>query len=682
MAFQVSPGVNVSEIDLSTVVPAVSTSIGAIAGVFRWGPVNERVLISSEVELARIFGKPKTGYNVETFFTAADFLAYSNALYVTRVSNGDKASIIGGTIAEGNITVTNAGQDFETVPTITITGGGGSGATAAATLKVVSVAIGDNAGSAYQQGDIVTVDLGDGTEATFTVDTIDGGNAVTGISILGAGSYTAITAGYTGDEVATTGGTGTGLTLDISLGIEAIAVTDGGSGYTSNPTVVIAGDGINATATASVASTSVSAKYPGLIGNSISIDVMDSTRYDAQVAAGNPVAAAFDNAPEGTDVHVAVVDTGGQVSGVAGTILEAYSDLSVVDGALSADGTNNYAADVINLRSQYIEIAAGLDFGIIDPNLYDLQNGTDGDAEMSANIVDEVSLGYDLYRSPEDVDISFLLQGKAMGANGVVIAQKIQNIAEFRKDCIAFISPQYDDVVNIPIATALTNVKAFRDNTGINSSYVVMDTGYKYRYDKYNDRYVWTPLNGDIAGLCARTDNVRDPWFSPAGYNRGFIKNVIKLAYNPNKTHRDELYKRGINPVITQPGQGTLLFGDKTMQSKASAFDRINVRRLFIVLEKAIATASKFTLFEFNDDFTRAQFVNLVEPFLRDVQGRRGIYDFRVVCDETNNTPEVIDGNRFVGDIYIKPARAINFIQLNFVAVRTGVEFEEIVGQF
>jgi phage tail sheath protein FI len=227
----------------------------------------------------------------------------------------------------------------------------------------------------------------------------------------------------------------------------------------------------------------------------------------------------------------------------------------------------------------------------------------------------------------------------------------------------------------------MDDVIAFR-NLLPSSSYATMDSGYKYQYDKYNDVNRYVAMNGDTAGLMARTDDERDPWYSPAGFNRGQIKNVLRLSYNPPKAQRDQLYKSGINPVNTFPGQGTILFGDKTLLAKPSAFDRINVRRLFIVLEKAISIAAKFTLFEFNDEFTRAQFRNLVEPFLRDVQGRRGIYDFRVVCDETNNTGEVIDGNRFVGDIYIKPARAINFIQLNFVAVRTGVEFSEIVGNF
>jgi phage tail sheath protein FI len=209
-----------------------------------------------------------------------------------------------------------------------------------------------------------------------------------------------------------------------------------------------------------------------------------------------------------------------------------------------------------------------------------------------------------------------------------------------------------------------------------------MDSGWKYMYDKYNDVYRYVPLNGDIAGLCVRTDTERDPWFSPAGFNRGQIRNIVKLAFNPSKTQRDELYRNSINPVASFPGEGTVLFGDKTLQSKPSSFDRINVRRLFIVLEKAIARAARASLFEFNDEFTRSSFVNLVEPFLREVQGRRGIFDFRVVCDATNNTPEVIDRNEFVGDIYVKPTRSINFIQLNFVAVRTGVAFDEIVGRF
>jgi phage tail sheath protein FI len=290
---------------------------------------------------------------------------------------------------------------------------------------------------------------------------------------------------------------------------------------------------------------------------------------------------------------------------------------------------------------------------------------------------------YDLFADSSDVDVSLILQGKATGTNDVQLANYIiDNICEVRKDCVAFISPARSDVVGTGVdGTQAQNIVDFR-NLLNNTSYAVLDSGYKYQYDKYNDVYRYIPLNGDMAGITARSDLVRDPWFSPAGFSRGQVRNLLKLAFNPDKAERDLLYKNDVNPVVTFPGQGTVLFGDKTLLGRSSAFDRINVRRLFIVLEKAISTASQSTLFEFNDEFTRAQFRSLVEPFLREVQGRRGITDYRVVCDDTNNTAAVIDANQFVGDIYIKPAKSINFIQLNFVAVRSGVEFTEIVGQF
>jgi hypothetical protein len=299
----------------------------------------------------------------------------------------------------------------------------------------------------------------------------------------------------------------------------------------------------------------------------------------------------------------------------------------------------------------------------------------------------EMALAYDKFADAETVDVNFIIGGPSQGggitaadATGDTHATKVIDIAEGRKDCVAFISPARADVVNVsdPIS-ATANVKAFADGLA-SSSYAVIDSGYKYQYDKYNDVYRHVPLCGDIAGLCARTDVVSDPWYSPAGYSRGQIRGAVKLAFNPNQTQRDDLYKARVNPVVTFPGQGTLLYGDKTAQAKPSAFDRINVRRLFIVLEKAISTAAKFQLFEFNDEFTRANFRNLIEPFLRDVQGRRGITDFSVVCDETNNTGEVIDRNEFVADIYVKPNRSINFIKLNFIATRTGVAFSEVAG--
>jgi hypothetical protein len=291
----------------------------------------------------------------------------------------------------------------------------------------------------------------------------------------------------------------------------------------------------------------------------------------------------------------------------------------------------------------------------------------------------EISAGYDKFKNAEDVDISLIMTSDH---GPTVVSYVADNIAGYRRDAVFFASPSRNSCVNKPDNTETANNMVTERNALTSTSYGVMDSGWKYQFDKYNNVYRWVPLNGDIAGLCVRTDYDRDPWFSPAGLNRGVIKNAIKLAWNPNKTNRDILYKNGINPVITLPGQGTVLFGDKTMLAKPSAFDRINVRRLFIVLEKAIVKASQYSLFEFNDAFTRAQFVSLVEPYLRDVQGRRGIFDFRVVCNETNNTAEVIDRNEFIGDIYIKPARSINFIQLNFIATRTGVSFDEIVGRF
>jgi phage tail sheath protein FI len=300
-----------------------------------------------------------------------------------------------------------------------------------------------------------------------------------------------------------------------------------------------------------------------------------------------------------------------------------------------------------------------------------LSNGAD-DTPSTSNL----QTSYDLFANPDEVDISLIITGDA----NTTLQGYVRDIAESRKDCIAFISPPSSNVVN-QAGNETTKLRTWASSI-TTSTYVVADCGWKYMFDKYNNVYRWIPLNGDIAGLCVNTDSVRDPWFSPAGFNRGALKNVVKLAWNPTKAQRDTIYPLGINPVGTFPGQGTVLFGDKTFTTKPSAFDRINVRRLFIVLEKTIAQASKYSLFEFNDEFTRSQFVALVTPFLRDVQGRRGIYDFRVVCDTTNNTPQVIDSNQFVGDIYVKPARSINFIQLNFVAVRTGVNFSEIVGQF
>jgi hypothetical protein len=390
-------------------------------------------------------------------------------------------------------------------------------------------------------------------------------------------------------------------------------------------------------------------------------------------------------------MHVVVVDEMGKVSGVPGTILEVYSGISRATDSKTIDGAANYYKDIINENSAYVyaindlsgaasDTASQLRSTTVDVASYNFVMGRDGADESTISLTN-LARSYDQFLSPEDVDISLILTGKTIDNSGQLANYLIDNLAEVRKDCVVFVSPPKSDVIGKTGSEAADAIVTTRNNLR-STSYAVLDSGYKYMYDRYNDLYRWVPLNGDIAGLCARTDITNDPWWSPAGLNRGQIKNLVKLAYNPSKADRDTLYKNGVNPVVTFPGQGTLLYGDKTLLGKSSAFDRINVRRLFIVLEKAISRSARSTLFEFNDVFTRSQFKNLITPYLADVQGRRGITDFLVVCDETNNTPEVIDRNEFVGDIYIKPARSINFIQLNFVAVRTGVAFSEVVGQF
>jgi hypothetical protein len=403
-------------------------------------------------------------------------------------------------------------------------------------------------------------------------------------------------------------------------------------------------------------------------------------------------------------MHVAVYDVTGDITGydvdVAGqrtaAVIELWQGVSKNSAAKTIQGGGNYYPDVIFRGSNYIywtdhlsagtnwgtDLATGTDYTLVSGVTKDTLTGGTDDYSVTAG---ELEVAYDVFANTELVDVNLILGGPSSGVTDSDDGQDtfvtmITDLVELRKDCVGFVSPYRSAVVGVTSSITQTeNIKeAFDKNPS--SSYMVYDSGYKYMYDKYSDVYRYVPLNGDTAGLCAYTDGVADPWFSPAGLNRGNIRSAIKLAYNPLKADRDILYKARINPVVDFPGQGVVLFGDKTALAKPSAFDRINVRRLFLVLEKAIATAAKYMLFEFNDEFTRAQFRNMVEPFLRDVQGRRGIFDFKVVCDSTNNTGEVIDRNEFIGDIYIKPARSINFITLNFIAVRTGVAFSEVGG--
>jgi phage tail sheath protein FI len=650
MAINLSPGVNVSEIDLTTTVPGVATSIGAIAGAFQWGPVLEVRTISSEVELVDTFNKPNNDV-ADTFFSAANFLSYSNALRVVRNVGSTARNATNGASGISGLTIVTAGvsnANSQMAPgtfALTFTGGGGSGAQGTATL-----AYGGATGVLVSA--VSLTDAGTGYSTTPTV-TVTGATGFTTVPVITASTANTILIKNEED-----------YQQNYISGVDSAAGT-----WTS--------------------------KYPGVLGNSLKVSICDSTGFTGWtyassfgIAPGTSTYAA-QNGGSLDELHIIVIDEDGKFTGTQNSVLEKFEFVSKASDAKTESGESNYYANVINNRSRYIwwtnHPRTTTDWGTTasSAGAYDAVPGgaitSSLTAGVDANVLSngEIQAGYDLFADAETIDVNLII---GASANSTVGTYLVQSIAENRGDAVVFLSPTKVSVVDNK-GQEVTDITTFR-NTLPSSSYAVVDSGWKYQYDKYNDVFRWVPLNADIAGLCARTDATNDPWFSPAGFNRGNLKNVVKLAFNPSKANRDDLFKIGINPVVTFPGQGTVLFGDKTLLSKPSAFDRINVRRLFNVLKKSISTASKFSLFELNDEFTRAQFVGLVEPFLRDVQGRRGITDFKVVCDTTNNTPQVIDSNSFVGDIYIKPARSINFIQLNFVAVRTGVEFSEIIGQF
>ena len=652
MAFQTSPGINVSEIDLTAVTPAIGTTEAGIAGHFRWGPVDTRVLISTEDELVQTFQTPNAN-TADDFFTAANFLSYGNQLHVVRVVNTTGTDAQKGKNATSNpantaVTFVKSEDDYEDRFGTTVLAG-------SAAIGSVGPWIGRYPG-----------ELGNSLRVSICPTANAFSNAITGNVSITSG-----TTALSGKGTFFTNQIRSGDILVIGPSRQEVKVKT----ITNDTTIVL------------------QSQYTG---NTI---VVDNTAHRSNATTRNwEFFRSVDKAPgtsayatsrggSGDEMHVVVLDEDGKWSGTANTVLEVYDSVSKARDAKNQQGGTNYYASVINDQSQYVWFASHSDaltgagglstasFGGADvANTNSLTQGIDGITPPAADYLD----GYDLFNNPEDVDISFILGSSANQARAIDL---INNIAESRGDCVAVISPERADVVNnanYPGKEA-DDVVTFR-NTLPSSSFAVMDSGWKYQYDKYNDVYRYVPLNGDTAGLMVRTDQQRDPWFSPAGFNRGQVKNAIKLAFNPRKADREILYKAGVNPVVTFPGQGTVLFGDKTLLAQPSAFDRINVRRLFIVLRKTISQAANQSLFEFNDEFTRAQFVNLVEPFLREVQGRRGITDFRVVCDATNNTAEVIDRNEFVADIFIKPNRSINFIQLNFVAVRTGVEFTEVIG--
>lgn len=568
MAFQISPGVNVSEVDLTTVVPSVSTTAGAFVGDFQWGPANKRTLVTTESELVSVFGEPSANTSAASgiantgvsFFSAANFLAYGNNLQVVR-------------------------------------------------------AIGSNTINSTTGNTAILIDNENSYDNGFTANSFHG-------------TFGARYAGVLGNS------------LKVSV--------------------------CTANATNGFANWTYKSSFPG---------APSTTPYVSSYGGAND------------QIHIAVIDEDGLFTGTKDTVLEAFAYVSQAPDAVYDDGTPAYWKTVIRNNSRYIyalnntaAFSANTDVVASANTVYTPAFGNTSSSMTrgvsAAPVSADVLVGLDLFSNKDEVDISLIVTGDGMDTTTQNYAT---NIAKSRKDCVAFVSPLQGQAVGLTASAATTAVAAWAASLTA-TSYAFADSGWKYQFDKYNNIYRWIPLNGDMAGLCVRTDNTTDPWFSPAGYSRGAVKNVVKLAWNPNQAQRDTIYSAAVNPVVSLPGQGTLLFGDKTLTTQPSAFSRINVRRLFIVLEKAISNASKFSLFELNDEFTRAQFVALVEPFLRDVKGRRGIYDYRVVCDTTNNTQAVIDSNRFIGDIYIKPARSINFIQLNFIAIRSGVQFSEIVG--
>ena len=662
MAFQVSPGVLVTEKDLTNVIPAVSTTSGGIVITAEKGPIDEITTISSEKELLDTFGKP-TADNFEEWFTAANFLGYGNNLKVVRPITGMVNAVSTGT----SILIKNTTDYLATY----------SSATGAGQVTNIGPFAAREAGL-----------LGNSLKVSMcTNSTAFGPHSMSGNLVDDASAAI-------GD---------TSITVDDGSLMQVGDILEFGdaSGWTDAP----AGHYYKITAISTHVLTiarfniSTGVTETGGLRHAVVDDAKIRRHWEYYFQFSAPPTTTDDVSAAGgslDEMHIAVVDEDGAITGTVGSILETFESVSQATDAKTAQGSSNYYPNVLYAQSQYIywiDHLATLSDGLpkkgqtFDNSVGDafvvsntsLAGGTDDFAATNA----EIATAYEKFSDTENVDVSLLLCGPSQtgaDATGDTKATAVMDIATARKDCVAFISPARSDVVDVANAiTQAANVKSFAEGLP-STSYAVIDSGYKYMFDRYNDVYRYVPLNGDIAGLCARTDSIADPWFSPGGFSRGQIRGAVKLAFNPNQTQRDDLYKARVNPVVSFPGQGTVLFGDKTAQSKPSAFDRINVRRLFIVLEKAISTASKFQLFEFNDEFTRANFRNLVEPFLRDVQGRRGVTDFSVICDETNNTGDVIDRNEFRADIFIKPARSINFIQLNFIATRTGVAFSEVAG--
>jgi len=719
-----SPGITVKEVDL-TIGRATSPSnkIGAIVAPFAKGPVDSPFLVENENDLLKTFGEPYAiDKHYEHWLTASSYLAYGGALQVVRADDADLKNGFVGTASSVKIKsldhYTQLGYDENTISNVVVAA--------------------KNPGS-WSNG--IRVAIVDGkADQTLGINTTSGASLQVGYGVTQAITTTLPGAGSTSSLNGYLKGIITGIgasTLDVKVlsyvsgGTETAVDYQPGGVYQFDSSTSISVYNSSGTG---VATATPYSKVDWFDQQTIGLTSTSTINWNN--IAPRPSTSTFAAARNSRfdEVHVVVIDALGNVTGNAGTILEKHLSLSKATDAEFSAGSTSYWRKYIASNSQYIFAgsapagivttgftgvatsfalasdvgwdqtadggAGGIIFAATGPSTNTLAGGKnyDGATDITTSGALTVSLaglssGYDLFENTDNYKIDFLLMGSAgySISTAQALANKLISVAELRKDSLAFISPYRGAALTDTSSQTAVTVNSAADITTnvvnffapiTSSTYAVFDSGYKYMYDRFSNTFRYVPLNGDIAGLCARNDINNFPWYSPAGTNRGAILNAVKLAYNPSKSQRDKLYTNRVNPVIFSPGAGIILFGDKTGYAKASAFDRINVRRLFIHLENAITNAAKDQLFEFNDEITRTNFVNTVEPFLRDVQAKRGIYDYVVICDQTNNTATVIDNNEFVADIYIKPARSINFIGLTFVATKTGVSFEEVIGKF
>ena len=739
MASQVSPGVVLRERDLTNAnIVGASSITAAFASSFQKGPIGEIVSISSLKDLISTFGSPQEA-NAEDFLVASEYLGYGGSLAVVRAETGvlnassstavlvrgeaDWAAGVGGS---ERFLSRSAGTHGNALLVAAVDRGADQILTLASAPAITAAdtpftTVSGKSGRIYSWN-AATLELGviltDPTTLLTTAEIFDepGDGVVTGVT---AGAYAGQGSQAGVHTVDPTGGSGTGLrltvTIDVSGNVTNVAITQGGTGYVAAETVTCAAAGLGTGAVNDLTVTIDTVTNDNIAINNVkdwyTNTTIGSTGLKLSAIGPRPGTSAFaaDRGVSYDEVHIAVIDTTGAVSGAANTILERKTFLSKISDAKSTEGASIYYKDIVNTESEYIFHGAALT-GLVEPtqggggeawgqaasalssgdkfllaavNTSALTGGTDDYAYTAG----EVAAAYDLFADTEETEIDFLLMGGSMAAEADTLtkAQKVVAIAAARKDCVAFVSPhKYNQIGSggsaLSAADQRTNTINFF-NSVTSSSYAVLDSGYKYMYDRFNDKYRYVACNGDVAGLCVNVSETVADWISPAGLNRGGIRNVIKLAYNPNKADRDELYQNRINPIVSLPGSGVVLFGDKTALASPSAFDRINVRRLFLNIEKRVEGLAKGVLFEINDGVTRGGFLSTINSYLNDIVAQQGITDFLVICDETNNTADVIDRNEFVAELFIKPARSINYVTVTFTATRTGVSFSEVVGR-